>query len=118
MTSHRLARSDLGPSRDSIPYANRLVVGSCRQRVAVRTPCQATHTCHVANEGIHMTACRGIPQAHRRIGRRRRNVPAVGRYANLGDRFRVAMQRKPRPIIGFRGTMGRRSFWGVDGGVL
>lgn len=96
------------PARDAVPEADGLVVGAGGEGPGIGRPGDGGDAGHVADEGVHVPARARLPDLDRGVGRRRRDPPAVGRYAHLRYRLLVARQQQPGDVMGSHGLASRR----------
>lgn len=95
--------------RDPVPEANGLVVGAGGDGPGIGRPGHGRNAGHVADEGVHVPARAYLPYLYSGIGRRRRDPPSIGRYADLRYRLLVAGEEQAGDVVRLHGlAYGRR----------
>lgn len=86
-------------ARDPVPEADGLVVGARGNGPGVGGPGDGRDAGHVADERVHVPARARLPYLHGGIGRRRRDPPSIGRYADLRYRLLVAGEEQSGDVV-------------------
>src|SRR5689334_6121093 len=89
--------------RDSIPQPDSLVIGSCRQRVAIGCPGNARNSCHVPNKRVDILAGFGVPDFGGAICGGGGDPSSVGGDADLADGGGVAAKCSSFLVVGCYG---------------